>query len=67
MPIIAQTAFTISGDEEKALSAGCGDYIPKPIDFQKLHDLIRSNILRTTPFRKKNIPENRRLTGIFNA
>ena len=38
--IIAQTAFGLSGDKEKALEAGCNDYISKPIQKDKLLSLI---------------------------
>lgn len=38
--IIAQTAFAISGDQEKAINAGCNDYISKPIKRDTLHALI---------------------------
>jgi CheY-like chemotaxis protein len=38
--IIAQTAFGLIGDKERALAAGCNDYISKPIDSKLLFELI---------------------------
>jgi CheY-like chemotaxis protein len=39
--IIAQTAYGLSGDREKAIDAGCNDYISKPINISELKGLIR--------------------------
>ncbi len=39
--IIAQTAYGLSGDREKAIHAGCNDYIAKPIEKDKLVALIQ--------------------------
>ncbi len=39
--IIAQTAYGLIGDKDKAINAGCNDYIAKPIVKTKLHEMIQ--------------------------
>jgi PAS domain S-box-containing protein len=39
--IIAQTAFGLTGEKDKALKAGCNDYISKPINMNLLFGLIQ--------------------------
>jgi len=39
--IIAQTAYAFTGDSEKAIDAGCNDYISKPINRTLLYELIK--------------------------
>ncbi|MCB2195199.1 MAG: response regulator [Bacteroidetes bacterium] len=40
IPIIAQTAYALPGDKQKAIDAGCNDYIPKPIIEERFNSLI---------------------------
>jgi CheY-like chemotaxis protein len=43
--IIAQTAFALSGDKEKAISAGADAYISKPINIDELHVIINKKFI----------------------
>jgi CheY-like chemotaxis protein len=41
--IFAQTAYALSGEREKAIAAGCNDYLPKPISQNLLLELIKKH------------------------
>ncbi|NOR87535.1 MAG: PAS domain S-box protein, partial [Bacteroidales bacterium] len=42
--MLAQTAYALTGDKEKALESGCNDYIPKPIMKKELFEMINKYI-----------------------
>ena len=44
--IIAQTAYGLSGDKEKAIAAGCNAYISKPIKEHELISLIQEYVIK---------------------
>jgi len=41
LPVVAQTAFAMSGDREKYLREGFDSYISKPINVQEILDIVR--------------------------
>jgi two-component system cell cycle response regulator DivK len=48
IPIIAVTAFAMSGDRERILESGCDDYISKPFNLHALLALVERHIDGTT-------------------
>jgi CheY-like chemotaxis protein len=42
--IIAQTAYGLSGDREKAIKSGCNDYIAKPIYKADLLAMVKMHV-----------------------
>jgi CheY-like chemotaxis protein len=49
IPVIAMTAYAMSGDRDRALGAGCDGYITKPIDTREFPLTVRRYLAARTP------------------
>lgn len=45
--IVAVTAYAMKGDQDKAIAAGCDDYVTKPIDTRVLPETIARHLARS--------------------
>ncbi len=46
VPVIALTAAAMRGDRERIISAGCDDYLQKPIDTVQMLETVRRHLAR---------------------
>lgn len=46
IPIIAMTAYAMSGDRERFLAAGMDDYVPKPVDQEVAVSVINRTLIK---------------------
>lgn len=47
IPVVALTAYAMSGDAERALEAGCDGYITKPIDPDQFQNTVARYLQRS--------------------
>ncbi|KAK4113387.1 hypothetical protein N656DRAFT_788909 [Canariomyces notabilis] len=52
VPIVAMTAYALKGDRERCLEHGMNDYIPKPVDKNRLIKILGKWLLIMTDYRK---------------
>jgi two-component system, cell cycle response regulator DivK len=58
IPVVALTAYAMKGDKEKALAAGCDNYISKPIDRPYLLDVIYHLLEGAKPLPGEPVPSS---------
>ncbi len=54
LPVIALTACAMKGDDEKCYSAGCDGYLTKPVDREKLLEVLKKFLNTNDPRQNSN-------------
>jgi CheY-like chemotaxis protein len=45
LPVIAQTAYVLSGEKEKCMDAGCDEYVGKPLNFNDINSILTNYLM----------------------
>ncbi|MBN1531315.1 MAG: PAS domain S-box protein [Spirochaetes bacterium] len=59
LPIIAMTAYAMSGDRERCIQAGMNDHIPKPFEPEMLYRVMEKWLGTAAPETPGTVPEER--------
>ncbi|MEO7444819.1 MAG: ATP-binding protein [Ferruginibacter sp.] len=66
IPVIAMTAHVLPGEKEKCLGFGMNDYLPKPIDEERLQEIIRLyTYSKISPVEIQNVFQENILPGFI--
>ena len=66
VPIVAMTAYAMSGDKDRCLNAGMDNYITKPVSYKALQQVIAATLILPAAGVQREM-EAAKVTGLLGA